>query len=72
LWVAENDLDNRIPAGHAAFLNSSPYTRFGYTSPERVRRVATLEGFGIGRTRAEQAPGRYGQWLEELRAGQES
>src|SRR5438105_3125819 len=24
--------DNRIPAGHAAFLNSSPYTRFGYSS----------------------------------------
>lgn len=36
--------------------------------PERVRCVATLEGFGIGRTRAEQAPGRYAQWLEELRA----
>jgi len=32
LWVAENDLDNRIPAGHAAFLNSLSYTRFGYTS----------------------------------------
>lgn len=36
--------------------------------PERVRCVATLEGFGIGRTRAEQAPGRYAQWLEELRS----
>jgi pimeloyl-ACP methyl ester carboxylesterase len=35
--------------------------------PERVRCVATLEGFGIGRTRPEQAPGRYAQWLEELR-----
>ena len=33
---AENDLDNRIPAGHAAFFNSFPYTRLGYTS--RVRR----------------------------------
>src|SRR5438552_19089508 len=29
---AEIDLDNRIPAGHAAFFNSSSYTRFGYTS----------------------------------------
>jgi pimeloyl-ACP methyl ester carboxylesterase len=36
--------------------------------PERVRCVATLEGFGIGRTRPEQAPARYAQWLEELRA----
>jgi predicted RNA binding protein YcfA (HicA-like mRNA interferase family) len=32
LWVAENDFDNRISAGHAAFLNSSSYTRFGYSS----------------------------------------
>jgi hypothetical protein len=36
LWVAENDLDNRIPAGHAAFFNSSSYTRFGYTSEMRA------------------------------------
>jgi hypothetical protein len=25
---AEIDLDNQIPAGHAAFFNLSPYTRF--------------------------------------------
>jgi len=30
-WL-KHDLDNRIPAGHAAFLNSLPYTRFGYSS----------------------------------------
>jgi hypothetical protein len=35
LLVAETDLDNRVPAGHAAFLNSSPYTRFGYSSTFR-------------------------------------
>lgn len=29
---AELDIGNRIPAGHAAFFNSSSYTRFGYTS----------------------------------------
>jgi group II intron reverse transcriptase/maturase len=34
LLVAETDFDNRIPAGHAAFLNSSSYTRFGYSSIE--------------------------------------
>ena len=32
MWAAENDLDNCISAGHAAFLNSSSYTRFGYSS----------------------------------------
>ena len=30
--VAEIDFDNRIPAGHAAFFNSFPYTRLGYSS----------------------------------------
>jgi hypothetical protein len=32
LRFAENDLDNRIAAGHAAFFNSFPYTSFGYSS----------------------------------------
>jgi len=35
--------------------------------PERVARVVNLEGFGLARTRAEQAPQRYRRWLEELR-----
>ncbi|MGH8633611.1 MAG: hypothetical protein ACRET7_05705 [Burkholderiales bacterium] len=35
MLVAETDLDNRIPAGHAAFINSHPYTRFGYSSKLR-------------------------------------
>jgi hypothetical protein len=42
MQFAENDLDNRIPAGHAAFLNSFPYTRLGYTSG----RGETLGGGG--------------------------
>jgi hypothetical protein len=40
--------DNRIPAGHAAFLNSSPYTRFGYSSansPEKIWRYAQRAHF---------------------------
>lgn len=35
--------------------------------PERVRRLVNLEGFGLPETRPQQAPGRYGQWLDELR-----
>ena len=35
---------------------------------ERVRRLVNLEGFGMPSTRAAQAPGRYAQWLDELRA----
>ncbi|HTN50312.1 MAG TPA: alpha/beta hydrolase [Burkholderiaceae bacterium] len=37
--------------------------------PERVRAVVNLEGFGLRETHAAQAPGRYAQWLDELRAG---
>jgi pimeloyl-ACP methyl ester carboxylesterase len=37
--------------------------------PERVRAVVNLEGFGLRETHASQAPGRYAQWLDELRAG---
>jgi len=29
---AEIDFDNRIPAGHAAFFNSFPYTTFDHSS----------------------------------------
>jgi hypothetical protein len=31
-WLLKSDLDTRIPAGHAAFFNASPYTRFSYSS----------------------------------------
>ena len=34
--------------------------------PERVERLATLEGFGLRPSSAEQAPQRYAQWLAEL------
>jgi pimeloyl-ACP methyl ester carboxylesterase len=36
--------------------------------PQRVARVATLEGLGMARTGPGQAPGRLGRWLDELRA----
>jgi pimeloyl-ACP methyl ester carboxylesterase len=37
--------------------------------PQRVRAVVNLEGFGLRATQASQAPGRYAQWLDELRLG---
>jgi pimeloyl-ACP methyl ester carboxylesterase len=37
--------------------------------PERVRRLVNLEGLGLPRTRAEQAPERYREWLDEIREG---
>ncbi|MCE9640261.1 MAG: alpha/beta hydrolase [Betaproteobacteria bacterium] len=35
--------------------------------PQRVARLVSLEGFGMGRTAPDQAAGRYRQWLDELR-----
>jgi pimeloyl-ACP methyl ester carboxylesterase len=34
--------------------------------PERVAKLVNLEGFGMAATRSEDAPRRYGRWLEEL------
>ena len=37
--------------------------------PERVRAVVNLEGFGLRPTHPEQAPGRYAQWIDQLKQG---
>jgi pimeloyl-ACP methyl ester carboxylesterase len=34
--------------------------------PDRVRKLVNLEGFGLKPTRADDAPGRYSRWLDEL------
>jgi pimeloyl-ACP methyl ester carboxylesterase len=36
--------------------------------PERIRRLVNLEGFGLAATRPSQAPGRYVQWMDELKS----
>lgn len=36
---------------------------------QRVRRLVNLEGFGMSRTRPEQAPARYREWLDEVKRG---
>jgi pimeloyl-ACP methyl ester carboxylesterase len=38
------------------------------TRPERIARAVNLEGFGMAQTRPSQAPGRYAQWMDELKA----
>lgn len=36
--------------------------------PERIRHLVNLEGFGMARTRPQQAPGRYARWMDEVKA----
>jgi pimeloyl-ACP methyl ester carboxylesterase len=38
--------------------------------PQRVRRLVNVEGFGLPAARAEQAPRRLAQWLDELKTPQ--
>jgi len=40
---------------------------YGGIRPERVRAVVNLEGFGLTRSTADRAPGRYRKWLEQLK-----
>lgn len=56
------DLVGHSMGGNVAML-------YAGVRPERVRRLLNLEGFGMPRTQPEQAPGRYKQWLDELKAG---
>jgi pimeloyl-ACP methyl ester carboxylesterase len=37
--------------------------------PARARTVVNLEGFGLHASRAEQAPGRLAQWIDEVKSG---
>lgn len=44
-------------------------TLYAGIRPERVRKLVNLEGVGMPASRPDQAPGRYREWLDALRAG---
>lgn len=54
------DLIGHSMGGHVAMLYSG-------IRPDRIRRLVNLEGFGLAATIPAQAPGRYAQWLDQLR-----
>ncbi|MEJ2803884.1 alpha/beta hydrolase [Comamonadaceae bacterium PP-2] len=54
------DLVGHSMGGNVAML-------YAGVRPERVRRLVNLEGFGLPASTADQAPGRYAQWLDEIR-----
>jgi len=51
--------------GHS--MGGNIATLYAGIRPERVSRVVCIEGFGLPRTQPGQAPGRYREWLKELR-----
>jgi len=55
------DLVGHSMGGNVAML-------YAGVRPERIRRLVNLEGFGMPETRPAQAPGRYAQWMDELKS----
>lgn len=55
------DLVGHSMGGHVATL-------YAGARPQRVRRLVNLEGFGMPASPPTQAPTRYAQWLDEIRA----
>lgn len=64
-------LDSLCPAGPARLVGHSMGGNiallYAGIRPERVRSVVSLEGFGLPRSDVEDAPGRYREWLHQLR-----
>ena len=52
--------------GHS--LGGNVVMHYAGVRPDRIRRLVNLEGFGMPVTRPAQAPGRYAQWMDQLKA----
>lgn len=64
-----DQLSPQVPArlvGHS--MGGNIASLFAGVRPERVRCVVNLEGFGLARTKPEQAPGRFRKWLDQLKS----
>jgi pimeloyl-ACP methyl ester carboxylesterase len=62
--AAPIDLVGHSMGGNIAML-------YAGVRPQRIRRVVSLEGFGMPRTTPDQAPVRYAEWLDEVKHGTE-
>lgn len=66
-------LDRLSPGGPVRLIGHSMggniASLYAGVRPERIRCVVNLEGFGLPRTSAEQAPKRLRKWLEQLKNG---
>jgi pimeloyl-ACP methyl ester carboxylesterase len=55
------DLVGHSMGGNVAML-------YAGVRPQRIRKLVNLEGFGLPASRPSQAPGRYAQWMDELKS----
>ena len=60
----EPDAPARV-VGHS--LGGNAAMLYAGVRPQRVAKLVNLEGFGMGRASAEEAPARYARWFNELR-----
>jgi pimeloyl-ACP methyl ester carboxylesterase len=51
--------------GHS--MGGNVVMQYAGVRPERIRRLVNLEGFGMPARRPDEAPARYGQWIDELK-----
>ncbi|MBO9537510.1 alpha/beta hydrolase [Herbaspirillum sp.] len=51
--------------GHS--MGGNVVTLYAGVRPQRIRRLINLEGLGLPSAKAEQAPGRFAQWMDEVR-----
>ncbi|WP_208507899.1 alpha/beta fold hydrolase [Variovorax paradoxus] len=51
--------------GHS--MGGNVVMHYAGVRPERIRRLVNLEGFGMPARQPEEAPARYGQWIDELK-----
>jgi pimeloyl-ACP methyl ester carboxylesterase len=51
--------------GHS--MGGNVVMQYSGVKPQRVRRVVNLEGFGMPAAQADDAPARYGKWIDELK-----
>lgn len=64
-------LDTLVPRSRARVIGHSMGANvakmYGGIRPRRLQWLVNLEGLGLARSRAEEAPQRYARWLDELR-----
>jgi pimeloyl-ACP methyl ester carboxylesterase len=64
-------LDVLVPQSRARVIGHSMGANvakmYGGIRPQRMQWLVNLEGLGLARSRADEAPKRYAQWLDELR-----